>query len=77
MTTKYTKPSNAKVSATAETRVFPKEVHTLRPSSEALPPGMKGKKRDNIFSQSRDNREDRGEREIKTSHNPQTMHGRP
>jgi hypothetical protein len=76
MTTKYTKPSNAKVDALPPPPVFPKEIHTLRPSSEALPPGTKTKKRDNIFSQSRDNREDRGEREIKTSHNPQTMHGR-
>ena len=37
----------------------------------------KSKKRDNIFSKSRDTREDRGTREMKTSHNAQTFtHGR-
>jgi hypothetical protein len=76
MTTKYTKPSNAKNDAPPQPPVFPKEIHTLRASSEALPPGTKPKKRDNIFSQSRDNREDRGEREMKTSQNTQTNHGR-
>ena len=36
----------------------------------------KPKKRDNIFSKSRDLREDRGTREMKTSHNDQTNHAR-
>jgi hypothetical protein len=76
MTTKYIKPSKAKAEAPPPPAVFPKEIHTLRASAPALPPGTKPKKRDNIFSQSRDNREDRGEREMKTSHNAQTMHGR-
>jgi hypothetical protein len=62
--------------AAAQTPVFPKEIHELRAKSEKIMPGAKAKKRDNIFSQSRDNREDRGEREMKTSHNPQTNHGR-
>jgi hypothetical protein len=36
----------------------------------------KSLKRDNIFSQSRDTREDRGARQMKTAHNPQTFsHG--
>ena len=59
----------------AQTPVFPKVMHELRPPAAVAPPG-KGKKRDNIFSQSRDEHEDRGEREIKMSHNPQTNHGR-
>ena len=33
----------------------------------------KPEKRDNIFSKSRDTREDRGTREMKTSHNAQTV----
>ena len=77
MTTKYIKPSKVKLDAPPQTPVFPKELHTLRAEAPALPPGSKAKKRDNIFSQSRDHREDRGEREMKTSHNAQTMHGRP
>jgi hypothetical protein len=76
MTTKYTKPSNAKLDPAPQTPVFPREIHAVRPQVEPLPPGAKPKKRDNIFSQSRDTREDRGEREMKTSHNPQSMHGR-
>ena len=40
-------------------------------------PQPKAEKRDNIFSKSRDTREDRGERQIKTSTNAQSLpHGR-
>jgi hypothetical protein len=40
-------------------------------------PQPKAEKRDNIFSKSRDTREDRGERQIKNSDNAQTLpHGR-
>ena len=40
-------------------------------------PAPKPSKRDNTFSQSRDTREDRGARQMKTTHNPQTLpHGR-
>jgi len=39
-------------------------------------PGNKSHERDDIFSKSRDNREDRGSRQMKTSHAPQTLpHG--
>jgi hypothetical protein len=56
--------------------VFPKTVHRLRPNSETATPSPKPQKRDDIFSKSRDMREDRGSRQIKTSHNPQTFpHG--
>jgi hypothetical protein len=58
----------------AQTPIFPQTLHTLRPIPEAAAP--KSKKRDNIFSQSRDTREDRGTREMKTSHNDQTFHSR-
>jgi hypothetical protein len=56
-----------------QTGVFPKTLHHLRPRLAAAPSQPKSQKRDNIFSKSRDTREDRGERQIKTSHNPQTF----
>jgi hypothetical protein len=62
----------SKNAKTAETPVFPQILHTLRPNPESSAP--KSKKRDNIFSKSRDLREDRGTREMKTSHNDQTFH---
>ena len=58
------------------TPVFTKTPHRLRPNPEEATPGPKAKKRDNIFSKSRDIREDRGEREIKTSHSQTFPHGR-
>jgi hypothetical protein len=48
-----------------QTPVFPQTLHTLRPNPGA--PAPKAKKRDNIFSKSRDTREDRGTREMKTT----------
>ena len=56
-----------------ETPVFPQTLHTLRPDPKTA---AKTKKRDHIFSKSRDTREDRGTREMKTSHNDQTNHAR-
>ena len=57
--------------------VFPKMLHRVRPNSEKTTPLPKAPKRDNVFSKSRDLREDRGERQMKTTHNPQSMpHGR-
>jgi len=60
--------------AIVETPVFPQTMHQLRPNPG--PANPKAKKRDNIFSRSRDTREDRGIREMKTSHNDQTFHSR-
>jgi len=69
------KASVTKPTAVPETPVFPQTPHTLRPNPEAA--GPKSRMRDNIFSQSRDTREDRGSRQMKTSHNAQTFsHGR-
>lgn len=64
-----------KFAATMQTPVFPKTAHQFRPApaSTASP---KPPKRDNTFSKSRDVREDRGTREMKTSHNDQTNHAR-
>ena len=56
--------------------VFPKTLHRLRPNSETVTPSPKRPKRDDIYSKSRDLREDRGSRQMKTSHNPRTFpHG--
>jgi hypothetical protein len=61
--------SKSKLAAMAQTPVFPQTLHRLRPNPEATNP--KPPKRDNIFSKSRDTREDRGSREMKTTHNAQ------
>jgi hypothetical protein len=68
------KASTTKSAVILEAPVFPQTLHTLRPTPEAATP--KSRKRDNIFSKSRDTREDRGIREMKTSHNDQTFHAR-
>jgi len=65
------KSSTLKKSGNGQTPVFQKALHTVRPATKTAT-----KKRDNIFSQSRDTREDRGTREMKTSHNDQTIHAR-
>jgi hypothetical protein len=68
------KPLASKLTAMLQTPVFPQTLHTLRPNPDAAAP--KSKKRDNIFSRSRDTREDRDMREMKTSHNAQSFqHG--
>jgi len=56
-----------------QTPVFSKTLHHLRavPTDASSTPIIQ--KRDNIFSKSRDTREDRGERQMKTSHNAQTF----
>jgi hypothetical protein len=64
-------------SKTPQAAVFPQTLHRMRPNPKEAAPNPKSQKRDNIFSKSRDTREDRGERQMKTSHNPQTFpHGR-
>jgi hypothetical protein len=63
--------------AASQTPVFPQTLHRMRPNPEAKAksagPEPKPQKRDNIFSKSRDTHEDRGERQMKTMHNPQTF----
>jgi hypothetical protein len=68
------KPPASKLAVMPQAPVYPQTIHTLRPNPEAAAP--RSKKRDNIFSKSRDMREDRGTREMKTSHNNQTFHSR-
>ena len=70
------KPAAAKYSKPPKTSVFAKTPHTLRAKPEPAA-SSKPKKRDNIFSKSRDTREDRGARQAKTKNNSQTLsHGR-
>jgi hypothetical protein len=68
--------STAKIAATAKSPVFPQTLHTVRPNQAKPMPAPKAKKRDNIFSKSRDVREDRGTREMKSSNNDQSFHAR-
>jgi hypothetical protein len=70
------KDHTTKLAASPQTPVFPQTMHELRPNPEDAKSNPKPKKRDNIFSRSRDTREDRGTREMKTSHNDQTFHSR-
>jgi hypothetical protein len=69
------KKITTKFAAIVQTPVFPKTLHQFRPVPKATV-SAKPPKRDNIFSKSRDVREDRGTREIKTSGNDQTNHVR-
>lgn len=71
------KTTSAKLAPEAQTPVFPKMLHLLRPRLSATTLEPKPHKRDDIFSKSRDTREDRGERQMKTSHNSRTFpHGK-
>ena len=53
--------------------VFPKTLHRLQPDAKAVAATSKPPKRDNTFSKSRDTREDRGARQMKTARNSQTL----
>jgi len=61
--------------AMVQTPVFPKTAHQFRPVpavAVSAPPAKRGI----LFSKSRDLREERGTRVMKTSHNDQTNHAR-
>ena len=66
----------SKFAASVQTPVFPPTLHQFRPAAKtAASPNPA--KRDNIFSKSRDLREDRGTREMKSAQGAQTFpHGR-
>ncbi|MGD0812214.1 MAG: hypothetical protein ABSA83_01310 [Verrucomicrobiota bacterium] len=53
--------------------VFPRTLHRTRPEGKEAVLNPTTQKRDNIFSKSRDTREDRGLRQMKTTHNSQTF----
>jgi hypothetical protein len=63
----------AKFPETVQAPVFPKTLHRLRSNTEAAATNPKSKKRDKIFSKSRDIHEDRGTREMKTKNKSQTL----
>ena len=67
------KTAITKRAAPPQNPVFSRSLHQLRPDPQAAPPHPTARKRDNIFSKSRDTREDRGTREMKTTHNPQSF----
>jgi hypothetical protein len=68
--------SKPKALEAIKTPVFPKALHHVRTRGEKTTATPKPEKRDNVFSKSRDTREDRGTRKMKTSHNDQTFHAR-
>jgi hypothetical protein len=71
------KASKTKITEKPATPVFPQTLHRVRTRDKEGAPNPKSPKRENTFSKSRDMREDRGERQMKTSHNAQTFpHGR-
>jgi len=67
--------ANIKLAALLQTPVFPQTLHQKRPETKPVA-GAKPAKRENTFSKSRDTREDRGTREMKTSQNDRTNHAR-
>ena len=69
------KKNIAEFAAIVQTPVFPKTAHQFRPAPEPTA-SSKPPKRDNTFSKYRDVREDRGTREMKTSHKDQTNHAK-
>ena len=58
--------------AIVQTPVYPQTLHQFRPDPKAVVT-PKPPKRDNTFSKSRDTREDRGTREMKTSQNARSF----
>ena len=66
-------PSNDHTEENPQTPVFPKSLHHLRDNPQETTPAAKPKKRENTFSKSRDTREDRGTRQMKTTHNSQSF----
>jgi hypothetical protein len=70
------KASTSKLEEAPQTPVFPKTLHHVRPRRTEAVVNPKSQKRDNTFSKSRDTREDRGARQMKTTRNAQTFsHG--
>jgi len=71
------KASKTQITEIPTPPVFPETLHRVRTRPKKGAPNPTSPQRDKIFSKSRDMREDRGERQMKTSHNSQTFpHGR-
>jgi hypothetical protein len=67
------KVSITKRAETPRTPVSPKTLRRRRPNPKTANPDPKSQKRDNLVSKSSDTREDRGTRQMKTTHNSQTL----
>jgi hypothetical protein len=62
-----------KSAAIPQVSVFPPTLHRVRTRGQDASSNPATPKRDNIFSKSRDTREDRGTRQMKTSHVSKTI----
>jgi hypothetical protein len=67
------KPRLTKLAAAPQTPPYPKTPHRLRLSAKTPAVDSKPAKRATPFSKSRDTREDRGARQMKTATNSQTF----
>jgi hypothetical protein len=67
------KTSNIKLETASQTSDFQIAIRQRKAKPNPTASNPKPEKRDNIFSKSRDTREDRGTREMKTTHNAQTL----
>ena len=67
------KAPKPKPAPTEPAPVFPQTLHHVRTKPKENAPYPKPPKRDNIFSKSRDTREDRGTRQMKTTRNSQSF----
>ena len=67
------KASITRLTETPEPPVFPIAIRKRVAKPPSATPSPKAQRPDNIFSKSRDTREDRGVRQVKTSRNPQTV----
>lgn len=65
------KASTIKLAPNPPAQVF--EIAIRQRGAKSSAPNPKPEKRDNIFSKSRDTREDRGARQMKTAQNSQTF----
>jgi hypothetical protein len=72
MKEKNIKTATSKFAAIVQTPVYPQTLHQFRPETKAAA-SPKPAKRDNVFSKSRDTREDRGTREMKTTQNTRSF----
>ena len=64
-----------KITAGLQTPVFPQAVHQKRLEIKLADPEAKPAKKEKLFSKSRDTREDRGARQMKTANNVRTIRG--
>jgi hypothetical protein len=69
----FMKTPVTKLAETSQTPAFEIAIRKRGENPKAATSSPKSQERDNIFSKSRDTREDRGSRQMKASHNSQTF----